>query len=522
MRNRKEMVMKKLLSILVCMMLAAVMVVSSACGKDDIKPSESTESQTSSAESTDSGTSSEDNGEYVADVPIKNFGGTTITFLARSDEAGDFATWDLEGHPSNKESVNTAIAERNRYIEETFGVEIKVIYTGGNVNGGDMRQIIYNDWHANTQSYNIAYCSVYDAIELAGEGLFYDLSELDYIDLNKPWWDINAMKSLSLADRYFFGIGDLSIQIYETLPCLVFNKELVKRYSQYDLYKLVEEGKWTMDKLYEICKDVYLDDDDVPGPSVKDIFGIGGQNDNMWNFFYGSGARTVQVNKYGEPELTLMSEKNVSIVTKIMNLMNDRQTFFNVNHYVGTPGYNSSPIEFVINGFKEGRIMFYSDGLLHLDEFADVDFDFGILPTPKYSEDQDSYHNIIGVWGATAIVIPTQCPDLEATTIVAEAMAAKSKNTVSKEYFEKVLNIQSTRDSESEISLRIILNTKGFDMGRCFDWGKLSDVIFNSVWNNQMTMGSDYEMIESKILTDMNSTIARYTDLPHYYGETEN
>ena len=513
--------MKKILYVLLCFVMTFSLLFSYACGESGNDASSAPVSSAAGDNSAQpSGASAEESAgapaQSAAELPVEDFGGAVIKFLARGSDAGDFATWDLEQNEHNSGQLNAAIEQRNKYIEDTYNVTLKVIYTTGGVNNAQMRQTIVADQSAGVATYNAAFVPIYDGLELAGDGLFIDLNELPEIDINNDWWDHNAMNSLSLANRYFFGIGDISVQLYETLPCIVFNKNLLKNYTAENLYEVVDEGKWTIDKFYTISKQVYQDVDDTEGPSTGDYFGAAGQNDNMWIFFKSAGCNTVELNKYGEPELAVYSERNVKVVDTIREFMNDRNAYMNCNHYVSAPGWVSSPIEFVINGFKEQRVLFYFDGLLHLSDFADVDFDFGILPPPKYSEDQESYMSIIGAWGATALVIPVNCPAVHTTAVIAEAMGAKSKETVSVEYYEKVLNIQSTRDEESEKSLSIILNSKGFDMGCCFKWGSLTDIVYNSVWNNSMTMASDYESLKSNIYADMNRTIQIYTDLPHY------
>ncbi|MBQ6184028.1 MAG: hypothetical protein IJK33_09115 [Clostridia bacterium] len=511
--------MSKVLISALCVILVLCMLFTCACGGATEAPESSTPDEDSDY-SDEQGNSGDESGTEsdtsVPSVPVVNFGGQDFIFLARGEDAGDFATWDLEPNEHNSSQLNAALEQRNKYIEDNYGVTIKVIYTGGGVNNADLRKTIVRDQHAGVATYNAAFVPIYDGLELAGDGAFIDLNELHNININNPWWDINAMNSLSLANRYFFGVGDITVQIYETLPCIVFNKNMLKNYTDENLYELVETGKWTFDKLYSIAKNVSQDIDNVDGPSVGDYFGIAGQNDNMWVYFMSAGCSTVELNRYGEPELTIYNEQTEKVVDSIRMMMNDRSAYMNCNHYVATPGYVSSPIEFVIQGFCEQRVLFYFDGLLHLSDFANVDFDFGILPPPKYTEEQENYRCMIGAWGATACVIPMNCPDVNMTSLIIEAMAAKSKSTVSVEYYEKVLNIQSTRDEESENSLRIILNSKAFDMGICFKWGGLSDIVYNSVWNNNMTMASDYESMKSNIYADMNKTIQVYTDLPHY------
>ena len=36
----------------------------------------------------------------------------------------------------------------------------------------------------------------------------------------------------------------------------------------------------------------------------------------------------------------------------------------------------------------------------------DMETEFGVLPIPKYDEQQDGYHSLIGSWGGNAFAIP--------------------------------------------------------------------------------------------------------------------
>ena len=456
---------------------------------------------------------------YEANVPEADFENAEFVFLTRNAECGDFETWDLLATELQRESMNDAIVRRNSYIEETYNVTITQRTCGGAVNGGEMYMAIYNNYMAGSSgedAFHVAYCGVEDAISLATSGIFYDLSEMPYIDLESAWWDDVAMSSLTISNRYFFGVGDLSVQLYDTLPCLAFNKSLAAAHTDLDLYDLVESGEWTYDTFYTILKEVYVDNDDVAGPSVGDTFGAGGQNDNLYNFFYGSGCRIITVNANGDPELTYYNETTETVFSKLFEIMTDKEALFNCNDYANVPGWKNSPIEYVTQGFIEGRILFYSDGLLHLPELREADFEFGILPVPKFTSEQESYHHLIGRWGATVITIPTNCPDLKMTTLLVEAMSAESKNTVSTEYFENKLTLQSVRDSESAISLNIIIETKGFDMGHCFRWNDLHLAMGDCLLQKQNSFYHNYQAKEAGILIGITQTLASYQSLPHY------
>ena len=510
--------MKKSILTSVFLLLMALTLVLSACGGKDNRGEETLPptADTSGGEET----TAPDDGHYTPDVPNTDFKGAQIVFLTRNSECGDFETWDLLQTDLQGDSINSAISRRNSHIEETYHVEIVQRQYGGAVNGGEMYMTIYNNFINGSSSaadgYHVAYCGVTDAISLAASGIFYDLSEMPYINLSSPWWDAGAMSSLTIANRYFFGVGDLSVQLYDTLPCLVFNKGMAASYTDENLYQLVDNGDWTYDKFYTIIKDVYTDSDGVDGVSVGDIFGAGGQNDNLYNFFYGSGCRTVTLNQNGDPELTIYSPTNETIFTDLYELLTDREAFFNCNDYAGTPGWSSSPIEFVTQGFVESRVMFYSDGLLHLPELREASFEFGILPVPKYTSEQESYFHLIGMWGATVVTIPAQCPDVKMTALILEAMGAESKNTVAPEYFEQKLMLQSVRDGESAASLNIIIETKGFDMGQCFRWNELHLIMGSCLTQKNNSFYSNYQAKVDTIRIEMSKTIASYQTLPHY------
>ncbi|MBE6633415.1 MAG: hypothetical protein E7620_03615 [Ruminococcaceae bacterium] len=470
---------------------------------------------------TTAGTPSQNNpsDRYVANLPAAAYNNEEFVFLTRNAECGDFETWDLLPTDLQRESMNDAILRRNSYIEETYNVTITQRPCGGSVNGGEMYTVIYNNYMAGStgeDAFHVAYCGVEDAISLATSGIFYDLSEMPYINLESPWWDAVAMSSLTISNRYFFGVGDLSVQLYDTLPCLAFNKELAAAHTELDLYGMVESGEWTYDAFYTILKEVYVDTDDVDGPSVGDTFGAGGQNDNLYNFFYGSGCKIITVNENGDPELTYYNETNETVFSKLFEIMTDKEALFNCNDYANVPGWQNSPIEYVTRGFIEGRILFYSDGLLHLPELREADFEFGILPVPKFTAEQESYHHLIGRWGATVITIPTNCPDLKMATLLVEAMGAESKNTVAPEYFENKLTLQSVRDGESAVSLNIIIDTKGFDMGQCFRWNDLHLVMGDCLLQKQNSFYHNYQAKESGILIGITQTLASYQSLPHY------
>lgn len=503
----------KNIKITVAIILAIFLLVPLVSCNDGGTASIANESKNSTSE-----TSNEES-RYAADVPDTDFNNEfTVTFLIRNHEHGIFETWDFEQHEKNSDIINDALEARNNYIEEKYKVKLESYAVGGERNGGQMLTAIREEALSEQGLFDVVYSSLYDAVSLASEGAFYDLSELPHINLQAPWWDEKALDNLSLANRTFFAIGDISIQINDTLPVILFNKQMVKDGGLDNPYDLVKSGKWTLDKFEEMAKGIYKDNGDSV-IDIKDTFGIGGQNDTMYNLFYNTGGRSFELDKSGNPQISFMNDKNVSAFTKIYNIMNDKQVFMSANYYANIPGFKESPVEYIVDAFTAGRMLFYAEGMLHVPEMRDSLVDFGLLPLPKYDEDQEDYYHLLGAWGATVVAIPRSNKNEKNTALIVEALAAESKNTLAKAYYEKILRYRNTRDNESEAMLDIIINTKSIDMGFAYRWGNLPSILVEMLNMGEPNFASMYEAREEVAKTEMQRAIETFSNLPHYIEE---
>ena len=112
------------------------------------------------------------------------------------------------------------------------------------------------------------------------------------------------------------------------------------------------------------------------------------------------------------------------------------------------------------NAFTEGRAMFIDLFLGGVTGLSEVEFNFGILPYPKWDEDAEYMNRSSNMTALT--YIPVTNPDLELTGAVLEEMAFQSAKELTPLYFDTVLTVKSTRDVESEAMLPIIKNNARF------------------------------------------------------------
>ncbi len=92
--------------------------------------------------------------------------------------------------------------------------------------------------------------------------------------------------------------------------------------------------------------------------------------------------------------------------------------------------------------------------------FVHVDFDFGILPIPKYDVEQESYNHLN--WGNN-LVIPTTVRDTEMVGSVIELMNYYTSTGVYDAYYDTVLEYRVSDTTDDREMIKLICNTVVYD-----------------------------------------------------------
>ena len=68
--------------------------------------------------------------------------------------------------------------------------------------------------------------------------------------MSNPCWDVVGNSCLEVNGKMYFAMGDINITDNDATYSTLFNKEIIAEFPDMpDLYELVEEGSWTLDKL---------------------------------------------------------------------------------------------------------------------------------------------------------------------------------------------------------------------------------------------------------------------------------
>ena len=104
--------------------------------------------------------------------------------------------------------------------------------------------------------------------------------------------------------------------------------------------------------------------------------------------------------------------------------------------------------------------------------------EFGILPMPKTFADQDNYYHTVSPGNSSYLMIPYGVPNTDELGLVIEALAMKSQEMVTPEFYEMQLKGRDTRDDESADMLDIIFATRSFDLGPIYNWGEIMNCYY--------------------------------------------
>lgn len=390
--------------------------------------------------------------ELSPNLEAVDCGGADFRILTRVTDSYLRRTDDVTAEEMVGNILNDSIFERNRTVQEKYNIEFSII--SENDVTGKLRTSVYSD----DDSYDIALNAICDNITLSAEGLLYELDSFPNIDISAPWWNKTIMDDMSIYEKYYVGINDMTIQAYFSAGIVYFNKNMAAEYELEDPYELVREGKWTFDKLVELCRDV---SNDINGDGVldeKDQYGITYNNFAWQILYYGIGEPFIKKDNKGSLYFDYANNKITDYLQKMLpSAQDDSVTLYSDNYSKLGGNYR---VDVCTNAFNEGRSMFWLEAMYGVPSLRDMDNDFGILPTPKYDEAQDEYFSFIHTIHASSIVIPITVPTEYRDTVgrIVEDMAYISSKTVRPAFIETTIKGKYTRDDDSADMIDIVMN----------------------------------------------------------------
>ena len=470
---------------LLTMLLAALMTASAltACGSAG-------DSADTAPAQTDTAAETEPETDYLDVLEVRDMGGRTFAVFGQS-YAGrqNFYLEEKDG-----DAMNDALRSRDLAVEERLNISL--VYEGLQDRGqvkNNMKSLIM----AGDETYQLVITSLSDGINtLSTSELLYDLRALPYLQLEKEYWNKSMYDNMTFYGKQYFSTGAISLQYYLT-PIMQFNKQLATDYQVGDIYEIVREGKWTVDKLIEIAYSVSHDLNGDGTMTTDDFYGLV-VDGTFGNVLY-NGAGFSSVAYEGDNcVLTLDSAASIDFIDKCAAMFGNRDVILND---ADGAGLNATL-------FRDNRTLFITNTVLGASNMRDMEEDFGIIPTPKSNEAQESYMSSCNTWLPSGIGVPSICSTPEETGLILETMAYISDQYLRTAVYDVTLQGKVSRDEDSAAMLDLIYARTAFDFNTVFDFGGTSILLRECVLGEKENFSSKYAAVKTKAQTALDDMLA--------------
>ncbi len=447
--------------IVLFLLIAAMLVPLAACGGDSQKTPADTGASSGTAPDETEAEQSKTEAELVLEgLPERDFDGAEL-HIAYASTYQEFDRSKIKG-----EIFNDAVYERNDMLEKKYNIEITAeSFAQADSIGGPGRQLetrLREDAMTGECDYQIIADTPYFVNDCAVDGIYRDLYTVPWLDFSASYWDHEAVKMFTIAKKLYIAMGALCIGNYGSSGVLFLNRDLATDLNLPDLYEMVWAGEWTIDRMTECSEAAMID---LNGDGAMDY------DNDQWGTIFNHpqfypvfpialGFHYSQRTEDGSYDIVTGSEQNLHVLEACRDLVDSGVLGWDWENFLKLRPLGNCSGDYI---FNEGRALFEFQSVS--TELADIGFEYGILPVPKYDTAQENYTTSSHCYGATVVAVPRILSeeDVDKAGFMLEMMSALSEVTTFPTYVEKLLELKKSPDPDSTRVLRMIFANMTYD-----------------------------------------------------------
>ena len=426
------------IKVLLCLALAFIMIFTAVSCDDE--------------EETLANINIDENDDYIKDLLIEDYEGYNFRILARKGMINDQFVEEETG-----DIISDAVFKRNETVKALLNCQITATETStGGYETEAMSSILAGD-----DQYDIILPHTRAAFAYAIQNTLINYNDVKTLNLDKPWWSQDIIDSCNVNGNLYVLDGDIATHRLEYAMTMFFNKTLFDELGFEYPYDKVLDGTWTFDEFKKLVK-----------KGSKDLNGDGVMNpaDDQYGFYsscwqspitilYTAGQRIYNKDAKGIPQLTLNTSKTIDLFNSYFDLVDSDDVFVRTEN----PS-NGFGAQYTGEGiFTSGRALFNDSTLGSAKGMRAMNDDFGIIPFPKFTED-DKYATIVN-GHASLVLMPITVEDEQRSGNIMEALCAIGSRDVIPAFYEVSLKTKFARDAESEEMIDIIKDSIIYDLG---------------------------------------------------------
>ena len=356
--------------------------------------------------------------------------------------------------------------------------------------------------------YDAMYIGCGDLTPLVSENMFVDLLQVKELNIDKIWWDQPLIKRNTVADRLFYATSDLSLMAFEGVWAMYFSEGMMQELNLDFPYQLVMDGKWTQERLNEYSKEAAnLNGDqaftyDVNGAATYGEVSMAGLERYR---LYAFNTEYVARDDTGRYQFTAHTDDKFKASWETI-----------IGYFGGGDGRflygNSTDLaeDGYFQVFIDDRALFLSAELKGCTMLREWEGTFGLIPQPKYTEDQASYESTV-FSNVLSFCIPTTNTNLERTGIIVDYLTYESYRSLLPRYYDIHVGLKALSRDESKQSLEIIRNTRGIEIAVPFKWtSDLSAALCTLAKKGSMEIASTIEKYQEACIAAIDKTYEEY------------
>lgn len=428
--------------------------------------------------------------DYIPDnVPDSAYyNGEKVRIFTRS--GSDYLELEFKGNESMNAKLHEAVMNRNDEVEVRLGVKLDIIMEPGLMDGGNppssdtwLQKMKTAALNANGNDlFDIAAIYASQGSAFAAQGCFLDVNLLPEgtIDLDKVWWNQSLQDELEIDDALFMLGGDISFTSSALAVAVFYNKNMYEQYFANDtkeggfqdtfgwitedenrpvtLYDIVNEYEWTIDVFSDLASKIYINQG-ATSKGPEDTFGLVLDKSSAFDAWIAAlNIEFISKNaSTGEIKLAFEDASKLQHANNAYNKIHDLITS-NKGVYTYDPNDMGS-----VGKFADGEAMFVMCSLSDAESFRDTDdWDYGILPMPKFDNGLDDYATLpLNYYSLIVVAANLENDRAEMVGYTLELLAAESYRQVTPAYYNAVLKSDySDRPEDADMYDIVIRNIK--------------------------------------------------------------
>lgn len=419
--------------------------------------------------------------DYPEIRPEMNYDGYEFRIIGCEGVYGTHNDYVIEDGEDTSDIISDAIYRRNLKVEDLLGIKITARW------GQEIRNTVLNSVNAGDDEFDLVFLPGGEIAASVSDGIYNELLGIDNVDWSKPWYDQSFISATSVSGKLFFMDSAISTQSANETSAIFCNKTLAEKYQLGDLYSLVRDGKWTMDKLYDFYT---LADSDLDGDGKineeTDQYGLGGNKGISYIFFKGMGGDFIRSEKDGL-KLVFGEEANISRMTDVLTRFSPNTILFEKKNYANK------------KAFSDRRLLFFVYALGSINWMRDLSFDFAILPIPKQNEEQEDYRCNVNCWGNSFMCLPKTVSDVERSSSIADVLSAESYYVLRDAYVENAIKYKYSQSENDTEMINLILDSRVYDIAVLYNIGELVSTFSTMFSSSGNQVASAYASIKDNV-----------------------